>query len=343
LKHVANIAVCTLQIDEMWEVEDLQIGLTIVNVYATKSDPVHVYELGCRMNHSCAPNACWDISPEGVLRVCALKQIPAGEEVTVCYSAGLALLHWQARRRHLWSRGFKCVCKLCVQERSLEEASAIEGALTATGPHSGGLLASLEPEVEIDGQLEARSEPESEPLRSPKNGGGVMGQRLILPRSHLRCLQCNPWDGADGFMLDQDAYMRWLVDPLSVPILRRIGAVQDERFVVAGVTWCCTACGLRVNLQTEDLDAIGEQIQKLAEAEMQFTHRALEYYATSDSAKLMELWPMCERVLGPWHGVTLFCALHILSTLDGNRARKVKARLALAGVEDALVHNRNAI
>jgi len=78
-------------------------------------------------------------------------------------------------------------------------------------------------------------------------------------------------------------------------------------------------------------------MRKMAEMEMQLTYRALDHYSEHDPAKLMELWPLCERILGPWHGVTLFSALHALPLLNEERAYKVRARLAVAGVDDALV------
>ncbi|CAE8589180.1 unnamed protein product [Polarella glacialis] len=229
---------------------------------------------------------------------------------------------------------------MCVEEKSAEEAVGI-------GPGD-----EAEPDAEPTAAAAGHShpsgpeespEPEAEAAKSCASSSGCPAQlqapahpHFLLPQSHLRCVRCLPQDQPDE-LLGQATYMRWLADPLSVPILRRMGESQTQRRVVAGSTWLCAECGLRVNLLAESLTDTDKKVRMMAEAEMQLTYRALDHCtAGHDSAKLMELWPLCERVLGPWHGVTLFCAMKALPSLSPDRAYKVRARLALVGVDDTL-------
>lgn len=327
LKNAAGIAGKSLQIPGMWPVEELEEGLRIIAFNASQDELV--YEVACRANHSCSPNALAEISPDGKLRVRALRSIPAGAEVTLSYAHGLGLLHWQARQRLLWdTRGFTCSCQRCKDERSVEETARRIGSLTLQP----------EPDAEPDGEKAsyASSEPEAEAASVPRSPTARGSSIAALPQSHLRCVKCLPMDGPSGRVLDQATYVQWLSDATLLPTLQRVGKLPVERRAVVGSTWQCARCGLHVDLRGDSLDATAKQVHELAQVEMQLTHQALEHFSAKDLTKLLELWPMCERVLGPWHGVTLFCALQALPLLREERAYKVRARLALAGWDDRL-------
>jgi len=320
LRQVADIASKTLEVSGMWSATELERGLQVLAVYGTKHELL--YKLASCANHACAPNARWAILEGGKLQVHAVGQIAAGEELTLSYFPGSVLLHWQARQRFLYDkRGFTCHCAMCKEEQTAEEADC------ASAAHS-------EPDAEPSGEPEDRSEPEAEHARVPQK---ARGPRFALPQSHLRCVQCRPQQEPDGWLLDQATYVQWLSDARSIPTMRRTGASPAERRVVTHATWQCGTCGSRLDLSDQCKGASQEQMRKMAEMEMQLTYRALDHYSEHDPAKLMELWPLCERILGPWHGVTLFSALHALPLLNEERAYKVRARLAVAGVDDALV------
>jgi SET domain-containing protein len=62
-------------------------------------------------NHSCRPNAAPLLQPDGSMQLVALRQLEAGEEVTISYideEEPLAL-----RQAHLADYGFACTCSLC--------------------------------------------------------------------------------------------------------------------------------------------------------------------------------------------------------------------------------------
>jgi len=363
LRRVAEIALQTLQLPGTWSADELEQGLQILVVYGTKHELMH--EIGCHANHACTPNSRWTVSNTGKLRLYAVGQIAAGEEVTISYAPGLSLLHWQARHRFLWdNRAFICRCWMCAEERAGEETTGVGTALS-------------EPDAEPDSEPAEQNEPEMEATAAMATPGttawGVrpaLAVTLPLPRSHLRCVRCcfgpPPLEqlglgaqvGRRGeeeeqelqqrwLLLDRVTYARWLADARAVPVLRRVAmprplplGSQSAAVAVAGASWWCPACGLRLELRSAGGSSAPEEERRargLAEAELQLVHRALEHCAEQESAKLLELWPTCERILGPWHGVTLFSALHAMPLLDDERAYKIRARLALAGVDDALI------
>ena len=79
-----------------------------------------LYELGCRANHSCNPNACWlDAAGSGGRRLFrALVAIAAGEEITNDYlSESAQLLPTAARQKKLMAtKTFLCGCTRCAAE-----------------------------------------------------------------------------------------------------------------------------------------------------------------------------------------------------------------------------------
>lgn len=69
------------------------------------------------MNHSCRPNCEIDYSNNGTAIVVALRELRAGEELTISYVDEQSL-PVRRRRRALWLRyGFHCYCSRCSTER----------------------------------------------------------------------------------------------------------------------------------------------------------------------------------------------------------------------------------
>jgi len=73
-----------------------------------------LFEIACRMNHSCKPNCVWFTTQDGKSKeVRAISTIGKGEELTVDYS-GNALDATPARRDDiLQTKGFLCNCERC--------------------------------------------------------------------------------------------------------------------------------------------------------------------------------------------------------------------------------------
>lgn len=80
-------------------------------------DYLAIFLRGCRINHSCEPNASL-ASARGALEVRALRDIGQGEELRVNYAGEELLARAVApRRRALASTwGFHCLCARCVAE-----------------------------------------------------------------------------------------------------------------------------------------------------------------------------------------------------------------------------------
>ncbi|GJE85144.1 SET domain-containing protein [Phanerochaete sordida] len=82
-----------------------------------------VFATAARLNHGCAPNVnnAWDAA-RGVLVLRALRDIAAGEELTLGYGALLA--RREDRRAELRAKfGFECACEVCVLEGKARAAS----------------------------------------------------------------------------------------------------------------------------------------------------------------------------------------------------------------------------
>jgi tetratricopeptide (TPR) repeat protein len=76
-----------------------------------------LFELACKMNHSCRPNCVWFTTQDGTCKeVRAIAPIEAGEELTVDY-LGNALDSTAQRREDLFAtKGFVCECDRCAAE-----------------------------------------------------------------------------------------------------------------------------------------------------------------------------------------------------------------------------------
>ncbi|KAJ1623195.1 hypothetical protein T492DRAFT_912802 [Pavlovales sp. CCMP2436] len=74
----------------------------------------HLFGMGSRLNHSCAPNCSRTIGDDGRLVVRALRPIAKDEELTVSYLEPAMLLRPAAvRNAMLAPRGFACSCERC--------------------------------------------------------------------------------------------------------------------------------------------------------------------------------------------------------------------------------------
>jgi hypothetical protein len=89
-----------------------------------------------RFNHSCNPNAYFSWNKLlGMETIQAVKEIKAGEEITLCYTD-----QYQDRARRAWEHmhyGFKCDCPACGDP-------SIEGSWAATSAESRYRLTELE-------------------------------------------------------------------------------------------------------------------------------------------------------------------------------------------------------
>ncbi len=74
-----------------------------------------IYEVACKMSHSCAPNATWLTgSSTGHKHVRALRPIACGDELTIDYIGNADMMPRLARRRELQAtKGFQCECSRC--------------------------------------------------------------------------------------------------------------------------------------------------------------------------------------------------------------------------------------
>jgi hypothetical protein len=79
-----------------------------------------LFELGCRINHSCSPNAIAVYPRAGnVCTVVALRPIAANEEITVCYFPHLLPFRLETRRMHIAAHEtgrWLCWCERCMEE-----------------------------------------------------------------------------------------------------------------------------------------------------------------------------------------------------------------------------------
>lgn len=69
---------------------------------------------GSKLNHSCKPNARWELGKRGELTVTSLRAILPGEEVTINYCPGLQECTGRERRNHLLRNlYFQCHSEMC--------------------------------------------------------------------------------------------------------------------------------------------------------------------------------------------------------------------------------------
>lgn len=100
------------------------------------SDVGGLFPLVARLNHSCRPNAqhAWDAA-RGAETVYAVRDVAAGEELTLSYHNGGASADRRAALKQLF--GFACACEACAQpaaalaasDARLAEAAALDGRI----------------------------------------------------------------------------------------------------------------------------------------------------------------------------------------------------------------------
>jgi tetratricopeptide (TPR) repeat protein len=76
-----------------------------------------LFELACKMNHSCRPNCVWITTQDGTCKeVRAIAPIEVGEELTVDYVGNVLDSTPQRREDLLATKGFVCECDRCAAE-----------------------------------------------------------------------------------------------------------------------------------------------------------------------------------------------------------------------------------
>lgn len=95
--------------------DDLQfIRVLSTNGVSVPRGGAAVYEISCRGNHSCKPNAALCVQEDATMRLNALRDIEPGESIQVSYiGEGDLLKPTGHRQRMLSSWGFKCNCERC--------------------------------------------------------------------------------------------------------------------------------------------------------------------------------------------------------------------------------------
>lgn len=84
------------------------------NAFQTTTGDRFLFLEGSKLNHSCKPNARWELGKRGELIVTSLRAISQGEEVTIDYCPGLRGCTGRERRNHLLhDLYFQCHCELC--------------------------------------------------------------------------------------------------------------------------------------------------------------------------------------------------------------------------------------
>ncbi|CAJ1966483.1 unnamed protein product [Cylindrotheca closterium] len=73
-----------------------------------------LFEVACKMSHSCRPNCAWMTEPDGASKqIRAITKIQAGEELTVDYIGQPLSPTHERREELLHSKGFLCNCVRC--------------------------------------------------------------------------------------------------------------------------------------------------------------------------------------------------------------------------------------
>ncbi|KAH7027278.1 uncharacterized protein B0I36DRAFT_364506 [Microdochium trichocladiopsis] len=85
-----------------------------------------LFPLASRINNSCEPNLLHDITSDGVINCVAIRDIDAGEELTISYVG--SYLTNEARKKHfrgLWD--FECDCPRCAGRLRLPQTTELPG------------------------------------------------------------------------------------------------------------------------------------------------------------------------------------------------------------------------
>ncbi|CAE7905095.1 unnamed protein product, partial [Symbiodinium microadriaticum] len=86
----------------------------LINSIGTPKEGSAIYLRASRANHSCQPNAAFQIDKANQLHLVTLRPLECNEEIFVSYLPEATLLRPQGVRRHLLEKwGFKCSCSRC--------------------------------------------------------------------------------------------------------------------------------------------------------------------------------------------------------------------------------------
>ena len=76
-----------------------------------------LFEIACRMSHSCSPNCCWISSQDGTKKLVRLiASVSEGEELTISYVDSLLLPTHVRRAELLQTKYFVCSCERCAKQ-----------------------------------------------------------------------------------------------------------------------------------------------------------------------------------------------------------------------------------
>lgn len=138
-----------------------------------------VFEIASRFNHSCVPNACFAWNEKlGVETVYAIKDIAAGEEITLSYVD--PLYDVSARMWELWHYGFECDCPACGDTR-------VQGSFAARSRERRWRLREIDEMYYLDNKDKLRAKLEAVGLM--KEGGIInpsLGQLSVRTSEVLR-------------------------------------------------------------------------------------------------------------------------------------------------------------
>lgn len=117
-----------------------------------------VYNQGSKFNHACVPNCRWQIDKEGRLVIAAMRDIEAGEEVTIHYRIMQEMIGFEPKepaelrtkiRRHILKKYhmFECKCDHCTRKVVFsypEQQTFIVSLQQCHGPECKAILMDLE-------------------------------------------------------------------------------------------------------------------------------------------------------------------------------------------------------
>jgi hypothetical protein len=170
-------------------------------------DPNHdmmygLFEIACRINHSCLPNthSSWD-SEKGTIEIYATQSIPQGEEITSTYIGNLG---GYAPRQQCLSYIFKftCRCRLCTlpeEDRELSdlrirEINSLRQGEVSTLDQIRELLQLYDQESIVDWQPVEAYEGA---WRLARRSGYRTRARIFAERGAKLCAEIEGFDGAN--------------------------------------------------------------------------------------------------------------------------------------------------
>lgn len=92
--------------------------ITIDGITGTR-EQYFIYDLLCRINHSCVPNLNTLMLTDGVMTCKALKNIDKGDQLFISYlgeTHNMELVERQEKIKKVWF--FECHCSLCTSQKA---------------------------------------------------------------------------------------------------------------------------------------------------------------------------------------------------------------------------------